>query len=188
MKAVQAFTTDIFTDRLTELSLPDLLVEVEALRASDPGVERSNIGGYHSQPIRPVASQPTLGALERFTTERIRQIATSLGLGALRMNGMWANISGPGARNEWHFHQFTVLSAVFYCRTPEGCGGLRIERPDIQSHYWRRSSEDDPRTVQVWRWDPQPADLLIFPAYLRHEVEENRSTEDRVSIAMNYSY
>jgi uncharacterized protein (TIGR02466 family) len=187
MTSITVFQTEIYRSHL-EISASALLVEIERLRASDPGVSRSNVGGYHSAPLRPSASQPALQRLEGLASQEIRQIANDLGLGPLRMTGLWANISGPGDRNDWHIHPFTCLSAVFYVQAPEGSGRLILERPDPQAHFWRRFSEEDPRSRSRIAIDPQAGDLIVFPAYLRHQVEENRSADLRISCAMNFAY
>ncbi len=187
MIRIQPFQTEIYQATLG-LPIAGLLEEIDARRSRDAGLERSNVGGYHSTPFVPSVADRTLFRLTVLASERIDGIAAELGLGKLRLNGLWINISEPGDRNDWHYHQFTVLSAVYYVSVPDGSGDLRLERPDIQAHYWRRSSGDDPRTSQIYRYTPNPDDLLIFPAYLRHDVEANRSSEPRISIAMNYSY
>jgi uncharacterized protein (TIGR02466 family) len=181
------FVTEIYqqaigapTDRLVE--------EINLRRQGDDGVGRSNVGGYHSTPFLPGRDEPSLTSVVQRATVLVDQIAADLGLGRLRMNGLWINVSETGHRNDWHHHPFTVLSAVYYVAVPDGSGDLRIERPDAQIHYWRRSNGDRPATCQVWRYTPTAGDLLIFPAYLRHDVEENRSDEARISLAMNYSY
>ena len=186
--AITAFSSEIYHSRLEGIQIQDLLDEIEHLQGSDPGVARSNVGGYHSSPIRPVASQPMLQTIERLASQEVRQIAESLGLGPLRMNGLWANISGPGDRNEWHIHPFTCLSAVFYAQVPERSGRLILERPDPQSHFWRRSSDDDPRSRHHLAIQPSAGDLIVFPAYLRHQVEANMSADLRISCAMNFAY
>lgn len=187
MNRLAPFVTEIYQDTL-DLPLETLREEIDGRRNSDPGLERSNVGGYHSTPFVPTVADRVLHRLAALTSAKIDEIAVGLGLGRLRLNGLWINVSEPGDRNDWHTHPFTVLSAVYYVSTPAGSGDLRIERPDIQSHYWRRSSGDDPRTASIYRYTPNPDDLLIFPAYLRHDVETNRATEPRISIAMNYSY
>ena len=187
MNRLTPFVTEVYHDSLF-LSTSGLLVEVDRRRQSDPGVSLSNVGGYHSTGFVPTSGEPYLSQVVAETGRRIDGITSDLGLGKLRLNGLWINVSEPGDRNDWHYHQFTVLSAVYYVQVPDQSGDLRVERPDIQSHYWRRSAGTDPRTAQVWSYRPQGGDLLIFPAYLRHDVEANQSKRARVSIAMNYSY
>ena len=187
MNRLTPFVTEIYQDTLG-IPLDALGLEIDWRRESDPGVNLSNVGGYHSTSFMPTAADPILLRVAQETTRRIHEVSDSIGVGRLRLNGMWINVSLRGDRNDWHYHPFTVLSAVYYVAVPDGSGDLRIERPDLQAHYWRRSSGDDPRTVQVWRYTPNPDDLLIFPAHLRHDVEPNLAIEPRISIAMNYSY
>ena len=181
------FITEVYQDNLF-LSNSGLLSEIERRRQSDPGIMLSNVGGYHSTAFVPTSADPFFSDLAIETGRRINDISVGLGLGKLRLNGMWINLSLRGDRNDWHYHPFTVLSAVYYVAVPDESGDLRIERPDLQAHYWRRSSGDDPRTASIWRYTPTPDALIIFPAHLRHDVEPNQAIEPRISIAMNYSY
>jgi len=45
----------------------------------------------------------------------------------------------------------------------------------------------DTRAAPQFRIQPKRGDLLLFPAYLPHWVEQNNGTEDRISIAWNIS-
>lgn len=187
MEPIIAFASEIYRGKIS-IDTETLLSEIDVIRRSDQGVIRSNVGGYHSSPLRPTASQPTLQQLERMTTESVREISDALRLGALRMNGLWVNVSGFGDRNDWHIHPFTCFSAVFYVQVPPRSGRLILERPDPQSHFWRRFDDDDPRSRGRLAIQPEPGDLVIFPSYLRHQVEQNESPDLRISCAMNFAY
>ena len=100
---------------------------------------------------------------------------------------MWVNINKTGDYNEIHDHNpydGTALSGVFYVKTPANCGRIRFydprpfitKAPDMQYY-------NDGNTYHYF--DPEPNMLLIFPAWLKHMVEPNKSNEDRISISFN---
>ena len=104
----------------------------------------------------------------------------------------WANVHPPGSYHTRHIHPATVqLSGVYYIHTPKGCGdivfhdlarflGLWGAAPPIQ--------EPTPYNRSQFPVEPQPGLCVLFPAYVMHEVETNRSDGDRVGIAFNINF
>jgi uncharacterized protein (TIGR02466 family) len=45
-----------------------------------------------------------------------------------------------------------------------------------------------PRSMQPFIYlSPEPGSIVLFESWLRHEVEPNRSKQDRISISFNYA-
>jgi uncharacterized protein (TIGR02466 family) len=104
----------------------------------------------------------------------------------------WANVHPPGSYHTRHIHPATThLSGVYYIQAPEHCG-------DIVFH-------DLPRFLGLWGAAPKPLELtyynassfpvrpeeglcVLFPGYVMHEVETNRSESDRIGIAFNINF
>jgi uncharacterized protein (TIGR02466 family) len=99
----------------------------------------------------------------------------------------WVNINQKNDYNAIHHHgpfSGNALSGVFYVKTPENCGNIRIydprnvltDAPDLK--YYNFGND--------YHWfKPKPNLLLIFPSWLHHLVEPNLSEEDRISISFN---
>jgi len=100
---------------------------------------------------------------------------------------LWVNVNSPGSYNQRHSHDphsGTFLSGVFYVKCPESSGNIRLfdPRPNIQSAPDMRYYNG----ADTYHWFPAiPNTLIMFPGWLEHEVEINKSTEERISISFN---
>jgi len=99
----------------------------------------------------------------------------------------WVNINKKGDSNKRHFHYATnlFLSGVYYVKVPENSGRIRFYDP--RGPFVR----DAPDTVHFFGKNeynfvvPQEGMVLFFPTWLEHDVEENETDEDRVSVSFN---
>ena len=85
--------------------------------------------------------------------------------------GFWFNAMQPGERTARHNHeeQDELLSCVYYLRTAPRCGDLLVYHRD-----------------GIERITPRAGRFVFFPPRLAHEVEENRSEVQRLSLAFNF--
>jgi len=81
---------------------------------------------------------------------------------------IWFNISPSKAYHGWHSHGGARQVGVYYIKTPSDCGNIEF-RHDTQTKIL----------------EPVQRLLLIFPSQLEHRVLENRSNEDRITLAFN---
>ena len=105
-----------------------------------------------------------------------------------RLDNMWININPKNGYNISHHHPHTFLSGVFYVKTPEKCGRIYFKHPCTYLDYdWREyhllSNIHDHRPLRFM--GAQAGYLYIFPSWLEHGVEPNKSDEDRISISFN---
>jgi uncharacterized protein (TIGR02466 family) len=161
-------------------------------RAADPGLSRSNDGGWHSgtdllnwagDAVRPVVAQMVAMAdaavvdLEARPGERR----------GWRLEA-WANVNAAGAGNAPHSHGGTYWSGVYYVRIGEGEGGEIVledpRAPMIEMHApflrFRDAGGEGAIAIQ-----PVEGQILLFPAWLRHSVRPWRGSGERISIAVN---
>jgi len=99
----------------------------------------------------------------------------------------WVNINKLNDWNDLHNHgpyHGVFLSGVFYVKTPENCGRLRLYDPrlhicnSLDMNYY-----NDGHTYHFY--EPEKNMLIIFPSWIHHMVEPNKSHEDRISISFN---
>jgi uncharacterized RmlC-like cupin family protein len=78
---------------------------------------------------------------------------------------------GPGHRTSLHTHEERdeLLSAVYYVTAPAHCGDLVLDL-----------------SLTRLRLSPSPGLMVLFPPDVPHEVDVNRSGEDRLSVAFNF--
>lgn len=80
---------------------------------------------------------------------------------------LWINVNGPGHYNKWHTHGLSNV-AVLYVSVPENSGDIEFRRGD-----------------ETYKITPKVGQLIMFPGTLEHRVLENKSSEKRISIAIN---
>ena len=102
----------------------------------------------------------------------------------------WVNINGKGSWNSCHSHFLQskpiLFSGVYYVKVPKNSGEIGFHDP--RSMMASRTLDEEylngvPAPVQFVM--PNAGDCYYFPSWLEHEVRENESEEDRVSIAFN---
>jgi hypothetical protein len=108
------------------------------------------------------------------------------------LSNMWININQKGNYNVSHNHPNSIISGVFWVKTPANCGKLVFENPHSFSEILLIESADDEvkkrlNYYRTFEFTPREGLLVMFPSHLRHLVEPNESDEDRISIAFNLS-
>lgn len=172
---------------------------IYALRDEDSvGLHRSNVkqaGAWHSQDdlnkraeFAALASEVLIAAEGVFDDLRFDPQY------APKVDNMWANISPKNAFNRMHIHPGVIWSGVYYVQTPENSGRIYFSDPRVQAQMLRPRIDDDGRKeAHNWSevyYEPIAGRLILFPAWLLHEVEPNLSDQqgdagNRISISFN---
>lgn len=92
----------------------------------------------------------------------------------------WTNINNPGSNNRLHTHKDDDFSAIYYL-VAENTGDLTFHNP---ANLLTDCSLNSPYTSRMC-YTPVEGDLVIWPAWMPHEVETNTSNTQRVNIAFN---
>lgn len=138
----------------------------------------SNKGGYQGHGfIDDELNKKIIDSIMRVPDKQISNLSIS----------SWVNINPPGSWNERHSHDphsGTFLSGVFYVKTPKDSGNIRFYDPR-QNISTSSDMKYYNNGYNIQWYAPEPNMLLIFPPWLEHDVEMNRSHEDRISISFN---
>lgn len=197
------FSTPFVADTLqSEEGLRLLREAIEAEKARDAaGVDISNIGGWHSNtqmlewggdPARALAHKAMTLADEQTIDNKSPQDSRFTW-----HPEMWANVSGKGAANQYHFHPGSFWSAVAYIDDgyegdPDpGLGGelqlqdprmpmIRMGAPDLRL----RQPDGQPMHSEV-SLRPKTGMIVMFPSWLQHAVRPFKGEGTRISIAIN---
>ena len=102
----------------------------------------------------------------------------------------WININKPGDYNVSHNHPNCNLAGVLWIKAPKNSGKIVFDSPNNHSSYHEIESYSEEfkyssNIYQTFYFIPTEGTILIFPSYLRHLVEENKSEEDRISVSFN---
>jgi uncharacterized protein (TIGR02466 family) len=89
----------------------------------------------------------------------------------------WVNVNLPGSRNTMHSHIKAHFSCVYYIQGTE-TGNLRLINP---ANVLGNCNPSAPWMRDI-SYSPKDRDLIIWPAWMPHEVETNFSDKNRINI------
>ena len=161
------------------------------------GVEKYNIpilesgGGMSTAPVSSDFQAhllPEFEGLNLFLQKIIDEVLPLWGINCNQMKYIdrsWCNIHPPGGVTVEHRHTGIMASAVYYLHKPKGSGDLLVRNP---MEMYKCNDPIDAEQWDVFNWqnvEAETGDLLIFPGWLLHKTEINKSTEDRYVLTWN---
>ena len=184
------FPTPIYVIDIPEAPSLNVQLEKDIMEWSqkDKGVQKTNIKGWHSTTnmhqnpeYKPIVDQLFLAIHQIWEAELLDRKP--------KLGNMWANINYPNAYNKSHVHPNSLFSGVYYVKSLPNSGKLilRDPRPGPQSILpVRKDMEKPPALWSEVDMEPKAGRIIIFPSWLWHEVEPNKSNETRISISFNF--
>lgn len=154
------------------------------------GVKKSNINGWHSKSFDLNDLDNIPNKFLNHISNNIKDVFKNYGWvynpSKIMCSSMWAIINKKGNYNMEHSHSNNYLSAAYYVKAPKNCGNFKASNPSIiNRNLFPRSNQTTELSSNSASIKITEGDLLIFPAYLPHSVEENKSDEDRVIVSFN---
>ena len=166
-----------------------MLEYVLGLFKRDPGLKRSNVLGWHSPDKlhQELAFAPLKLQIETLIHQVVAQdLQLDLSKEGYRIKSMWAIINPQYAHNHLHRHPAALFSGVYYLQVPSGVGALNFHDPRADVRMLRpHFMKDTPFTNFFVRFEPKPGRLLLFPAWLPHNVDPNLEQEPRIAISFD---
>jgi uncharacterized protein (TIGR02466 family) len=112
-----------------------------------------------------------------------------IGSTELLITGCWANVNAPGAEHRMHTHPNNFLSGVYYVRVFAGAETINFHDPRPQTGIIRPPVNE----LTAYNTDQvvlpvRSGMLILFPAWLPHSVDANRSEQERVSLSFNLMF
>ena len=185
------FPTPIYIKEIPNAVELNHYLEKQILRwnKEDPkGHNRTNINGWHSttdmnkkKEYNPLMQELFAMQYEIFKKEFLT-LKPVLG-------NMWANINYPGGYNRPHLHPNSLFSGVYWIKAPENSGNLMLYDPRPGVHTTMPDRKKGKLPSAVWRevhYKPRAGMIIMFPAWLWHEVQPNRSQDIRISVSFNF--
>ena len=188
MKADLWFPTVIWQDTLKQINNSELIEYIYKIKETDTGKTASNYGGWQSLSHDLITERPL--PVERFiqTLQKcVNECAKMAGLMDLQICNYWWNINYKGDYNQPHNHRMSILSGVYYVDIPdENMGNIHFEREDDAQYVLPRYiPKRNHITAQRATYIPISGGLLIFPSWVMHSVEGNKSDKPRISMSFN---
>jgi uncharacterized protein (TIGR02466 family) len=166
---------------------PSLIEWIYNYQKTTDGVVFSNRGGWQS-PSDFYLNE----SFDQFTDYILKNALMSLKHYNLnfKLSNMWININKKGNYNVIHNHPISIISGVFWVKTPKNCGSLVFQSPHsfTQPSLLRNIDSEiakEQNYYDSYSFFPKEGTMILFPSDLLHGVEPNESEDDRISIAFN---
>ena len=152
------------------------------------GIKKSNNKGWHSKDFNMQETEPK--NFIKNISPSIEKVMTDMNWEkekqSIKISNMWAIINTGGSTNSRHQHGNSTISGAYYVRAPENCGDIVFYDPRPAAVYSHPNVEGpNMLNAQVNGITPKEGALVLFPSYLDHSVNENRSKEERDVISFN---
>jgi len=187
MSTYDLFKTVIFKTRLNQ----DIskLIKFSNKIKKQKGRELSNVGGYQSNNLdeKNIALKSLIKEVSKnvnvFSRETLRIPQD------LHLDSSWLNINGFKDFNNIHTHPFSIVSGVFYIKTPVDCGSINFHNAAQIKCYVNDNilEEYNNYNCSKYYFPVEENDLYLFPSWLDHSVSPNLSNEERISYSFNFS-
>mgnify|MGYP003755669635 CR=1 FL=1 len=156
------------------------------LQKTDKGRVISNYGGWQSSDLQ-AGLYSEIDNLVTNINKEITECTKQVGLPELQIYNIWVNINAPGSYNHLHNHLNSVLSGVYYVDAVPDQGCIQFERNDNGEYHIPDLVEQETYyTSTRATYAAKTGALYIFPGWLKHSVQGNKTNKDRISISFNY--
>ena len=191
------FPTPLFIKHLN-LNTKEMASYCLSMQKKDPkGRIHSNKGGWQSYDLdgehQPLSK--LLNDIEHYTNKFCDDIGL---ISNLKIKNAWVNINGYRDMNDTHNHPGSIISGVYYVKTPKHGGDIVFYHPNYDTFGFAWSDKqvkEDKHKIKYTlhnsaRWFVPAEDdkLMLFPSWINHSVEPNKNKkEKRISISFNLS-
>lgn len=198
------FVTRIYRGRLSEKRPAIDAAELEAScwsiaeddEAGQNWCDENGYPGYTSYasltdlPYRFPIFKDLVKCLDKHVKAFAKELAFDLEGKPLMLEDIWINILPPGGIHTSHIHPHSVISGTTYVAVPPGASALKLEDPRLPMMMAAppRRKDAAPELQPFTYVTPEPADVLLWESWLRHEVPLNMAKEERISVSFNYGW
>ena len=162
---------------------------IKSLQKKDrAGINKSNFLGWHSKNFDLELEQPRF--FVNSISPQLNSVLTDMGWDIkkqeVKITGMWAIINKKNASNSMHIHSNNYISAAYYVRAPKNCGDIVFYDPRFAATYrYPKISKTNKLNSNIVSFQPKEGMLVLFPSYLQHSVNANKTDEERIVISFN---
>ena len=185
---IEKFFPTIVYGKDVQLDNSKLAQDIVNWSNQDKGVSKTNYKGWHS--TTDMGQKPEYQQLVTELLRMQKEIYDNEHLDRhARLGNMWANINPTDGMNQPHIHPNSLFSGVYYVKSQPKAGRLKIydPRPGVQFIMPVRKPGDPGK--DMWRdanIQPVVGRIIMFPAWLWHSVEPNKSNDLRISVSFNF--
>ena len=98
----------------------------------------------------------------------------------------WFNIYNKKDFQEWHNHNFRLVSAIYYLKVDNTSAKTWFKNPLPENPNTPEFDSNNPYTWSTYFVEPENNSLVIFKSNLDHCVETQQSDSTRITLAYNF--
>ena len=165
----------------------DLISWMEEYSRNNQSTSKSNVGGYQSPDnfhfdkdsgeVRE-DFKPYYFRIQKQIEKMTEVYFEDSDVTSISFSNIWFNFNFKNCYNNIHVHPRSALSGVLWVKVIE-------EHPPITFHDPNQFNQVELGFKTFEAFYPKDGDMLIFPAFLQHGVNVNRTDVTRMSIAFN---
>ena len=187
IKKITLFSSLLQIAKLDNTQLNTQLIKyATSLKKKTKSAYISNEGGFQSQSLS-IKDTPLLKKFISNIKTAMENYISSYQLVdpyEARISALWFNINSKNHYNKSHVHPSGQFTGSYYIQTSKNCGRLVMETP-VPSHlmdefYGNKFTNYNEYTSNVYFHEPQAGELVLFPAWIPHYADPNRSSKDRI--------
>lgn len=145
----------------------------------------SNVGGWQSKDIN-LSEFPEFRIIDDILDQKINEFSNSLGPNfKFKLDNIWVNLNERGDRNGTHVHPITSFSGTIYIQVDENTGKIRFHNDYNPLKHYPVRLDDTNVFHQTVTYTPKNGMIVIFPAWVPHDVLESESDMTRISMSFN---
>ena len=160
-----------------------------SLQKNNPnGITKSNLLGWHSEDFDLEKEEPRyfVNSISSSINYSLNDMGWDLKQQETKITSMWSIINKKDASNARHIHSNNYLSSAYYVRAPKNCGNIVFHDPrSVTTFRYPKIAKPNNLNTNVFSVEPKEGLLVLFPSYLYHSVDLNRSGEERIVISFN---
>ena len=184
---IEKFFPTVVYGKDVELNNDQLTRDIINWSKQDKGVSKTNYNGWHS--TTDMGNKPEYQQLVTELLRMQKEIYDNEHLDRYaKLGNMWANINPPGSMNRPHVHPNALFSGVYYVKASINSGRLKLMEPRPGAQVMMPTKKPGNPGIDFWKdvhIEPTVGRIIMFPAWLWHSVETNKSNDIRISVSFN---
>ena len=186
-EAITLFEVKVYATKLKGIDHEKIKKQLKKLKQIQRNpIEASNEGGWHSEIFwnpPPTYLEALNKKIVKFVQETARKDFEIRG--DTPIHNSWFICNKKGDFNKPHKHPPYTLSGAYYIQAPKNSGDIvfknDMEMNNYATTYWNYNTVNSKEFTVV----PEEGLLLIFPAWLEHYVNVNKSSQERIVYSFN---
>ena len=177
---------EIYSIFPTPLFFSKYFINIDYLIEYIDTIEYNSNGGILQSKNTFILQEEIFSKLKLFFQLKIKEYVDNI-LGSdqlLDITQSWINVSKTNGYHNMHTHPNSIISGVFYFETHTDTPGITFHKSNLNNFQLSRNKISD-YTSDIHTIFPEKGDLILFPSNLLHHVDNNQSSNRRISLSFN---